>query len=91
MSFRQQVKTVTHVVELLNFEQDRIRMHGVNFALHHLVIRRVDIVVERGGNLLYAERREEAVIDALPEGVDVDGIAKVGVGVRVLLALRRRG
>ena len=32
MSFRQQVKTVTHVVELLNFEQDRIRMHGVKAA-----------------------------------------------------------
>jgi hypothetical protein len=25
----QRVKTVTHVVELLNFVQDRIRMHGV--------------------------------------------------------------
>jgi hypothetical protein len=30
MFFRQQVKTVTHVVELLNFVQDRIRMHGVS-------------------------------------------------------------
>ena len=29
MLFRQQVKTVTHVVELPNFVQDRIRMHGV--------------------------------------------------------------
>jgi hypothetical protein len=28
ISFRQQVETVTHVVELLNFVQDRIRMHG---------------------------------------------------------------
>jgi hypothetical protein len=28
MLFRQRVKTVTHVVELLNFFQDRIRMHG---------------------------------------------------------------
>ena len=91
MSFRQQVKTVTHVVELLNFEQDRIRMHGVNFALHHLVIRRVDIVVERGGNLLYAEGRQVAVIDALPEGVDVNRLAEVSVGIRVLFAFWRRG
>jgi len=27
---RQRVKTVTHVVELPNFVQDRIRMHGVH-------------------------------------------------------------
>jgi hypothetical protein len=26
---RQRVKTVTHVVELLNFVQNRTRMHGV--------------------------------------------------------------
>ena len=29
MFLRQQVKTVTHIVELLNFVQDRIRIHGV--------------------------------------------------------------
>jgi hypothetical protein len=29
MLFRQRVKTVTHVVELLNFVQDCTRMHGV--------------------------------------------------------------
>ncbi len=29
MLFRQRIKTVTHVVELLNFVQDRSRMHGV--------------------------------------------------------------
>jgi len=28
MLFRQEVKTVTHVVELLNFVQNRIGMHG---------------------------------------------------------------
>ena len=30
MLFRQRVKTVTHAVELLNFVQDRIRMHRVH-------------------------------------------------------------
>jgi hypothetical protein len=29
MLFRQRIKTVTHIVELPNFVQDRIRMHGV--------------------------------------------------------------
>jgi len=28
MLFRQRVKTVTYVIELLNFVQDRTRMHG---------------------------------------------------------------
>jgi len=36
MLFRQRVKTVTHVVELLNFVQDRIRMHGVHGFLERL-------------------------------------------------------
>ena len=36
MLFRQRVKTVTHVVELLNFVQDRIRMHGVHDFLESL-------------------------------------------------------
>jgi hypothetical protein len=33
---RQRVKTVTHIVELLNFVQDRIRMHGVRGFLESL-------------------------------------------------------
>jgi hypothetical protein len=32
----QRVETVTHVVELLNFVQDRIRMHGVPGFLESL-------------------------------------------------------
>ena len=36
MLFRQRVKAVTHVVELLNFVQDRIRMHGVHGFLESL-------------------------------------------------------
>jgi hypothetical protein len=36
MLFRQRVKTVTHLVELLNFVQDRIRMHGVRGFLENL-------------------------------------------------------
>jgi len=34
MLFRQRVKTVTHVAELLNFVQDRTRMHGVRRLLN---------------------------------------------------------
>ena len=48
----------------------RIALPDLDFALHNLVIRRIDILVECCGNLLYAERREEAVIDALSERID---------------------
>src|ERR1035437_852324 len=69
----------------------RVALSALHFALHYVVIRRVDILVERGGNLLYAEGRKKAVIDAFTERVDVDWLAEVFVGVRVLLALWRRG
>ena len=36
MLLRQRVKTITHVVELPNFVQDRIRMHGVHGFLESL-------------------------------------------------------
>jgi hypothetical protein len=36
--FRQRVKTVTHVVELPNFVQDRIRMHGVRGGSEEVVV-----------------------------------------------------
>jgi hypothetical protein len=36
MLFRQRVKTVTHVIELLNFVQDRTRMHVVHGFLKSL-------------------------------------------------------
>ncbi len=36
MFLRQQVKTVTHAVELLDFLQDRNRMHGIRGFLESL-------------------------------------------------------
>jgi hypothetical protein len=42
----QRVKTVTHVVELPNFVQDRIRMHGVHALLSVMAgftVRKVDV------------------------------------------------
>ena len=40
MLFRQQVKTVAHAVELLNFVQDRTRMHGVRGFPENLIMKR---------------------------------------------------
>ena len=66
-------------------------MPGFDLALDHRVVRRVDVLIERGRNLLHLERRQEAVVDAFLERVDVDRLAEVRVGVDVVLALRRRG
>ena len=43
MLLRQRVKAVTHVVELLNFLQDRIRMHGVRGFLRKPKERRLQM------------------------------------------------
>ena len=66
-------------------------MPALDLALDHLVVGRVDILVQRRGNLLHLERRQEAVVDALLERVDVDRLAEIGVGVHVVLALGRGG
>jgi hypothetical protein len=49
MLFRQRAKTFTHAVELLNFVQDRIRMHRVHGFPENLrrdSFRRADLVQE---------------------------------------------
>ena len=70
---------------------EQVAVLGLDVALHHLVIRRVDVVVQRGGDLLDFERSQEAVVDAFLERIHEHGIAKVGVGVGVVGALRRGG
>ena len=62
----------------------------LDFALDHLVVAGIDVVVERGGDLLDLERREEAVVDPVLQGVDVNRLAEIGVGIGIGLALRRR-
>ena len=56
-----------------------------------MVIRRIDILVERRGDLFHLERSQEPVIDTVLERVDVNRLAEVGVGVDIILALGRRG
>ena len=46
--------------------------------------------VPLGDNTVHTVRGEEAVVDALPQAVGVDRCAEVGVGIDVVLALRRR-
>ena len=69
----------------------RVALAGFDLALDQLVVRRVDIFVERRRDLLHLERREKAVVDAVLERVDVHRLAKIGVGVDVVLALGRGG
>ena len=66
-------------------------MPGLDLALHHRVVGRVDVLVQGRGNLLDLEGRQEAVVDALLERVDEDRLAEVGVGIDVVLALGRGG
>ena len=69
----------------------RVALAGLDLALDQLVVGRVDILVERRGNLLHLERRQEAVVDAVLERIDVDRLAEILVGVHVVLALGRGG
>ena len=68
-----------------------VELSGLDLALDHRVVRRVDVLVQRRRNLLHLERREEAVVDAVLERVDIDRLAEIGVGVHVVLALGRGG
>ena len=60
-------------------------------AGHHVVVGRVDVLVQGGGNLLHPERRQVAVVDAVAQRVRVHRLAEVGIGVGVEGALRRGG
>ena len=67
-----------------------IEFSFLHHADDHRVVLRVNIVVERRRNLAYAKRREKPVVDPFLERVGVDRLAKVGVGIDVVLPLRRR-
>ena len=60
-----------------------VELAGFDLTFHHRVVGRVDVFIEGGGDLLDAEGGEEAVVDALLEGVNEHRIAEVGVGVGV--------
>ena len=64
---------------------------GFDLAFHDLVVRRVDVLVQRGRDLLHPERREEPVVDPVLQRVDVHRLAEVLVRVDVVAPLRRRG
>src|SRR5207237_10291458 len=50
-----------------------------------------DRPVERRGYLLHLEGGQEAVVDAVLEGIDIDRLAEILVGIDVVLALGRGG
>src|ERR1019366_2014315 len=55
--------------------------------LHHGVVRGINVVIQRGLNLLHLEGREKTVIDALLERVYEHRVAEVGVGINIVFAL----
>ena len=61
MLFCQRVKTVTHVVELLNFVQDRIRMHRVHGFLGRVTNPWRNLPKVRELRVKYSSAREDGV------------------------------
>src|SRR3989339_847260 len=59
----------------------RVALPGFDLALDQPVVWRIDILVERRGNLLHLERREEPVVDAFLGGKGV--VSLVGEDVAV--------
>ena len=59
------------------------------YLAHNAVIGVVGVVIDVAGGEPHAVRRQEAVLDALLEGVTIDGLAEVVVGIGVDLATRR--
>lgn len=57
---------------------------ALHFSFHHVIVGAVEVFVEGGFYLPHFERGEEAVVDAVFEGVGVDRLAEVGVGVGVV-------
>ena len=55
----------------------------LDLALDDFVVGRVDVIVERGGDLLDLEGRQIAVVDAFLQRIDVNRLAEIGVGVGI--------
>ena len=68
-----------------------VQLPGFNLALDHRVIGCVNVFIQRRGDFPHLERRQETIVDAFLERVDVDRFAKIGVGVHVLFAFGRGG
>ena len=63
----------------------------LDLTLNDHVVWRENIGVKRSLNLLHFERCEESVVDAFLEGIDIDRVSEIFVGVRVLVAFWRGG
>ena len=59
----------------------------LDLTFNHRIIWRINVLVQGRGNLLHPERREIPVVDPFLQRVDIDRIAEIGVGVRVVLTL----
>ena len=78
---------------LLDCNEDVEVLLHISLARFHLPILQVivlgeDVIVHGSGNLIDPKRRKEPVVDSLLERIDVDRLAEVVVGIRVLVALR---
>ncbi len=65
----------------VGFGVDAIALH---FSFQHVIVGAVEVFVEGGFDLPHFEGGEEAVVDAVFEGVSINGLAEVGIGVSVV-------
>jgi hypothetical protein len=63
----------------------------LDLALDQLVIGGVDAMIERGGDLLDLKGSQIAVIDPFLEGIDVNRLSEIGVGINIAPPFGRRG
>jgi len=57
-----------------------------NLTLNDLVIRCVNIIIQRGGDLLDLERGQEAIVNAFFEGIDINRFTEVAVGIGIVFS-----
>src|SRR6185369_1898341 len=62
----------------------------LDIAVNNVVIRRKNVLIDGRSDLLNLERRQEAVVDAVFQRVDVDRLSEILVRIDVILAFRGR-
>ena len=69
----------------------RVPLTLLDLAFNHRVVRRIHILVQGGLDLLDLKGRQETIVDAVFERVNIDRVTEVAVGVHVLTSLGRGG
>ena len=84
-------------VALLNLDSPvieirlRVSLFRVNFSAFHDVALLILIVINVARSCVHSERHQKTVLDALFQGISIDRVPKVGIGIGVVLSSRCGG